>query len=159
MDARVTVADDIPQVNLHYGCSLNPTLEDVLVQGVALPFVVDLEVVRKRNFWFDSIVAKQQRTVKLSYYSLTRQYRLNFGGLPLNFSRLSAALDVMCNVRNWPINSAVRPESGLTTRVRLQLDQKQLPRLFQLSALTSSDWSLDSGWQSFPFVLSDGGTP
>ena len=33
----------------------------------------------------------------------------------------------------------------------MRLDVTQLPKPFQLSALTNREWTLDSDWKKFPF--------
>ena len=150
---RVQLVDEQYQFSARFSCALNPTLEDALRQGVPLYFKLQLEVIQPRHLWFDKTLVDQTRLIKLSYYALTRQYRLNFGGLYQGFLRLEQALDVMCNPSAWAVldKGAVKEDGGLEGRVRLALDTSQLPKPFQVSALTSRDWTLDSDWQSFRF--------
>ncbi|WP_018150693.1 DUF4390 domain-containing protein [Leeia oryzae] len=149
---RVQQNDEGYQLNAHFSCSLTPSLEDALRQGVSLGFVIDLEINKARRFWFDTNLVSMQRRYKLNYYALTRQYRLYYGGLVQNFSRLDSALGVMCSPSAWQVLDKSREEPGLTARIRMQLDTDQLPKPFQINAITSKDWTLDSDWYSFNFA-------
>ncbi|MCB6184127.1 DUF4390 domain-containing protein [Leeia sp. TBRC 13508] len=146
--SRVTVTDDGYQLNAHFNCALTPSLEDALRQGVSLGFVIDLEINKSRRYWFDANLANLQKRYRLSYYALTRQYKLYYGGLVQNFSRLDTALGAMCNPPAWNILEKSIVEPGLSARIRMQLDTDQLPKPFQINTITSKEWSLDSDWKT-----------
>lgn len=126
------------------------TLEDAVNRGVPLYFVVELEVTRYRWYWFDARVAAPTLTYRLSYSPLTRQYRLARGTLALPFESLGEALSALRRVRNWRAiePGILRPDESYRAQVRLRLDTAQLPRPFQVNALTSRDWALASDWQA-----------
>ncbi len=133
---------------------LNPRLEDAIDKGVALYFEVEFELTRKRWYWFDNSV-NRQLMLRLSYHALTRQYRVSSGALFQSFSTLTDALRVLSRVRSWqvlePGQANVGPdyEAGL----RMRLDVTQLPKPFQVSALTSREWNLTSDWRRWPFKV------
>jgi hypothetical protein len=78
---------------------------------------------------------------------LTRQYRVNIGGVFQNFFDLPEALAFLSRVRRHDILDAASLERGTyIAAVRLRLDMSELPKPFQLDALGSHDWDLDSGW-------------
>jgi len=82
----------------------------------------------------------------LSYYALTRQYRLSRGSLSQNFSTLKGALQALGRLRNRPIvaNSELNQEAEYIAELRVWLDLSRLPKPFQVEALSSREWNLSS---------------
>ena len=64
------------------------------------------------------------------------------------------ALRVMARLRNWVVIE--KGEVGVgqtgTAKLRLRLDLTQMPKTFQVSALSNKDWNLESEWARWPFV-------
>ena len=127
-------------------------LEDAVNRGVALYFVVDFELYRTRWYWFDDRRISTALTYRLSYSPLSRQYRLARGTLALPYDSLGAALTGLRRVTNWTViePGVLSPGESYSARVRLRLDTTQLPRPFQMSALTNRDWTLASEWRNVP---------
>lgn len=142
------------------GISLNATfdfelpwvLEDAVNRGVALYFVVDFELYRTRWYWFDERRVSASLTYRLAYSPLTRQYRLARGTLALPFDTLGAALATLRRVGNWTVieRGTLAAGEDYRAQVRMRLDTAQLPRPFQIGALTSRDWTLASEWRNVP---------
>lgn len=128
------------------------TLEDALNGGVPLYFVVDFELFRQRWYWFDERRVATSLTYRLSYSPLTRQYRLARGTLALPFDSLGAALASLRRVTRWTVieRGTLSPGTRYRAQVRMRLDTAQLPRPFQISALTNRDWTLTSEWRNVP---------
>ena len=127
---------------------LNSTLADALNKGVPLYFLLEFEVIRPRWYWFNEKVLDAQQQYRLSYNTLTRQYRLGVGSLFHNFSALSEALDFLSRVRRRQVLEPGMLTKGqtYTAGVRMRLDVSQLPKPFQLNALASRDWNFGSEW-------------
>ncbi|MBE0623670.1 MAG: DUF4390 domain-containing protein [Burkholderiales bacterium] len=147
--------DDGYILDADFEIDLNPRLEDAINKGVALYFEVEFELTRKRWYWFDEHPVSRQLTLRLSYHALTRQYRISRGALHQSFSSLSDALRVLSRVRSWRVLE--RGEVGAGTdyeaALRMRLDLTQLPKPFQVSALTNRDWNLASEWQRWPLQV------
>jgi hypothetical protein len=129
---------------------VSPRLEDAL-QAVPLFFVFDYEINRRRWYWWDEDVARGSITYRLSYNALTREYRLALSSqgaslTALTFSSLPEALRFMSRVRRERVAEpgALKPGERYRVGVRLRLDTAQLPKPFQLNALTQREWLLDS---------------
>lgn len=131
---------------------LNPRLEDAINKGVALYFEVEFELTRKRWYWFDDNVGRQLM-LRLSYHALTRQYRISSGALYQSFSTLPDALRVLSRVRSWQVleRAEVSVGANYQAALRMRLDVTQLPKPFQVNALTSREWNLASDWRRWPF--------
>ena len=132
---------------------LNPRLEDAINKGVALYFEVDFELTRKRWYWFDEHPVSRQLMLRLSYHALTRQYRISSGPLYQSVSNLEDALRILSRVRSWQVLQHNEVDAGTDYQagLRMRLDVTQLPKPFQVNALTSRDWNLASEWQHWPF--------
>ncbi len=134
-----------------FSLTLSPALEDAVNRGVALFFLVEFEMRRPRWYWWDDRAAVATQTHRLSYNALTRQYRVLLNGVPGSYSTLSEALDAMSRLRGWRVmpRERVRPGISYEGWLRLRLDTDQLPKPFQITALTSRDWNPQSEWKRF----------
>ena len=132
---------------------LSPRLEEAIDKGVALYFVVDFELTRKRWYWFDEHPVSRQLTLRLYYHALTRQYRISSGALYQSFANLADALRVLSRVRSWQVLERKELDAGTEYQaaLRMRLDVTQLPKPFQVNALTNREWNLASEWQRWPF--------
>ncbi len=91
----------------------------------------------------------------MSYNALTRHYRLSSGGAFFqNLVTIEEAQRLISRVRGRPVveKSALIKGTRYEAAVRLQLDTTQLPKPFQISALTSRDWNLQSEWVRWSFT-------
>lgn len=151
-DARIEAADDGYVVTADFGIELNQRLEEAINKGVTLHFVFEFELLRPRWYWFDEKPVEAVQTYRLSYHALTRQYRLSAGTLYQGFATLGEALRLLARPRLPPFERArVKPGETYNAAVRMRLDVAQLPKPFQLSALTNREWTLDSDWKRFTF--------
>lgn len=152
--AYMTPGDDGYQVNADFGLELSSTLEEMVNRGVPLYFVAEFELGHPRWYWLDETLVTKSRTWRLSYHALTRQYRLSSGALYQNFTTLADALRVLSRLRGWTVAEKGVLKSGSTYQaaLRLRLDVQQLPKPFQLTALTSREWNFGSDWQRWSFT-------
>lgn len=135
-----------------FAIELNARLVDAVNRGVPLYFVVDFALVRPRWWWFDERTVELSRTWRLAYHALTRQYRLAVEGLQQRFDTLDDALAALARVRGWRVIDRERArDAAFMASVRMRLDMSQLPKPFQVSAITERDWNLQSEWKAFPF--------
>ena len=147
--AELRLEEDYYVLDADFDLTLNLTLEEAIVRGVPLYFAVEFELLRPRWLWFDEPIATHTINYRLSYNALTRQYRLSSGGAFFqNLATLEEAQRLIGRVRGRPVveKSAVVKGTRYDAGVRLRLDTSQLPKPFQISALTSRDWSLQSEW-------------
>jgi hypothetical protein len=149
-------ADEGYQFNANVEITLNPILERSLGKGIVLYFVSELTLLRPRWYWLDEKVARSKQREALSYYALTRQYRLSRGSLSQNFSTLKEALQVLGRLRNHPIvaNSELNQDVEYIAELRVWLDLSRLPKPFQVEALSSKEWNLSSDTLQWSVKLS-----
>lgn len=152
-DPRIEADGEGYSLSADFDIDLAPRIEDIINRGIELHFVVDFELARGRWYWFDARIAQRSRTYRLSYHALTRQYRLATGGLHQSFVTLGEALRVLARLRNWPVagKGDLSADTAYQAALRLRLDLSQMPRTFQVSALSNAEWNLDSGWLRWRF--------
>lgn len=129
--------------------------EDALYKGISMYFVAEAEVLHERWYWYDKVVARATRYMRLSYQPLTRRWRLNLSTGPFassglgvslgqSYDELTDALSAMERVSRWKIAdaSALTPGTEYVVNFQFRLDMSQLPRPFQIGAMGRSGWSL-----------------
>jgi len=160
--SNVSVAqiDDALVARADFGLDLTQRLEEALNNGVPLYFVVEFELVRPRWYWFDEKTALEKLTMRLAYHTLSRQYRVSRGALYQNFPSLGEALRTLGTVRGWAVleRERLKPDEGYVAMLRMRLDTSQLPKPFQVSALTSREWTLASEWTRVAFTANPAGS-
>ena len=137
-----------------FGFSLTPALEEALDKGIPLYFVIEFELVRPRPLWFPQKIAQWSITYRVSYSSLTRQYRVASGPLGQTFDSLDGVERFVGHVSSRPVARAEDVVKGTRydAAVRVRLDVSQLPKPFQVNALASREWQLASDWHRFTFT-------
>lgn len=143
----IEAADEGYEFDADFEITLNSKLENALERGIILYFVTELSLMSYRWYWLDERVAHSRVREGLSYYPLTRQYRLTRGTLSQNFSTLRGALQALGRVRDRPIAalSELKPDADYTVELRMRLDISALPKPFQVETLGSKEWDLGTG--------------
>jgi hypothetical protein len=136
-------------LNATFEFEVPQALEEAVQKGIAVYFNIEFELFRKRWYWFDRKVNSTTLTYRLSYSPLTRQYRLARGGLSQSFDSLEEALGLLKSVRQWKViePGLLSPRDSYEAQVRMRLDVTQLPKPFQVNAITSREWNLASDWR------------
>jgi hypothetical protein len=152
--AEIRADEDTYVLNAEFDLALNPTLEEALQKGVPLYFELEFELVRPRKYWFDEKVLSSSTQYRVSYNALTRQYRVASGLLGQTFDGLDEVERFLSRVTSRPIARADELSKGTRyeAAIRLRLDVNQLPKPFQLNALASREWSLQSEWHRWSFT-------
>jgi hypothetical protein len=152
-EVRVEPLDEGLALSADFAFDINPRLAEAVKGGVPLYFVVEFELTRPRWWWFDEKTQSRRHQVKLSYHPVSRQYRLATGVIQQSFASLDEALAVLHRLRNWVVieKAVALQEAVYEVAVRMRLDLNLLPRPFQVSAVTSRDWRLESPWKRFTY--------
>ena len=135
-----------------------PVVEDALLKGIAVYFVVEADVYRDRWYWTDLRVASAARTLRLAYQPLTGRWRVNIvsglitsssglrATLSQNYESLPEALSAIQRVTHWKIADASEVDPGEQYMLNLNfwLDLSQLPRPFQIGVAGQRDWTISA---------------
>jgi hypothetical protein len=161
LEARLEQGEDGVVLNADFAFDFNARLEQAVTNGVPLYFVVEFELTQPRWYWFDEKTATRRRQTRLSYHALSRHYRLSSGLLQQNYATLGEALAVLRRVRNWVVleKNVSLSDANYQAAVRMRLDLSLLPKPFQVSALTSREWHLESDWKRFAWRPSPAPAP
>ncbi len=140
---------------------LPPRLAD-LARSTPLYFVLDWRMSRPRWYWRDQRLAQGQIYWRFSHNPLTQQWRVSTGTSPSisegrfaqTFYSLDEALNNLRRIRRDSLvqSSELQANQKYELAVRLRLDTTQLPKPFQINAITNNDWALDSGILEHVFV-------
>ena len=151
---QLAVNEDGFSLSADFNVNFNPRLEEAVNKGVVLYFSVDFELTRSRWYWIDEKISQRSRIFQLSYHALTRQYLLSSGVLHQSYATLDEALHIMSRLRNWQVLEKGEAKTGQAYQagLRMRLDLTQMPKTFQVGALSNKDWDLSSNWLYWPFV-------
>lgn len=127
-------AEDGLELSFTTRFELSRAAEDALHKGVPLYFVAEATVLRNRWYWRDARAARAERSWRLSWQPLTRQYRVSNGGLHQSFATLEEALTVLRGQSAWRIAEPREIEDGGSYYLEFsyKLDVTQLPRPMQI---------------------------
>jgi hypothetical protein len=141
-------------LNADVQLELSPALEQLVNKGVTLHFVTEFQLTKKRWYWLDGKVVDVQRVSKISYQALTNQYRVTLGTFSLTAATLKQALAAVKTTESWAVidSTAVELNQQYQAAVRMRLDTNQLAKPFQVNALNSKSWNLQSDWHRFEFT-------
>lgn len=132
---------------------LTPTLEDALAKGINLHFLLELELTRPRNWWFDASIAESVRKMRIYYHLLLRRYVVENGYTTQTVATLSEALALLGTVDDWQVleRGALQAGRRYDARLRLRLNTAQLPKPLSIGAVTGEKWELDTPWYGWSF--------
>ena len=153
---RVERADDGVYLSATVRFDLPAVVEDALLKGIAVFFVVEADIYRDRWYWTDPRVASAARTLRLAYQPLTGRWRVNIvsgliasssglrATLNQNYDTLPDALSALQRMARWKIAEAseVEPDSAYRLELNFRLDLSQLPRPFQIGVAGQKDWTI-----------------
>ena len=159
-EAKLTHAGQL-SVSSRFRTDLPDQLKEALKQGVLLHFNLSWQLsapsMSSYKFKFDQLLNNDSTIqYKLSFHPLTNRYRVTVGTFSTEYDTLETALRAVGAVVNWKVLSkgALSDVAAKDTKaeIRLLLTTAKLPKPFQINALTSKNWHLDSGWKSLSVV-------
>jgi len=152
--AEVRVEEDGYVLNAEFELAINSTLEEALQRGVPLYFLLEFEVLRTRWYWLDEKVLSAETQYRIAWNALTQQYRVSSGLFAQTLYTLDEIERFLSRVTSRPIarKDQLQPGVRYEAALRLRLDVNQLPKPFQVNALASREWSLQSEWHRWSFT-------
>lgn len=157
--AQIESTEDGYKLASGFNFDLNRGLEDAVTRGFKLYFTTDVELTRRRWYWFDEKTQNTAQTVRISYDLITRKYHAavyhpsSNGRLQQSFDSLEDALSLVRRPARWVVaeKGMLKPGETYLVGVRMRLDLDQLSKPFQVHALNNSDWRLSSDWKHFSY--------
>lgn len=162
-DARIThieplIGEGHLTMDLDASLKLSAVMLDAAERGVPLYFTLDVKITTPRWWWWDRPIVETSLTRRISYNTLTQQWRVATGDLFLPVASIKDAVAVLEKVRGWPVAPLDRFDRNVRYdgEVRIRLDTSHLARPLQLDARNRGDWSLTSSWAPFDFSIRKG---
>ena len=159
-EARITDGGQL-SVSSRFQTELPDQLKQALRRGVPLNFTLGWQLsaptVASYRFKFDQLIGDDNNIYyKLTFHPLTNRYRVTVGAFSTDYDTLDAALRAIGAVANWKVlhKGTLSGTEARETKaeIRLLLSTSKLPKPFQINALTSQDWHLDSGWKPLNII-------
>ena len=153
---NVERADDGVYLSAVVRFELPAVVEDALLKGIPMFFVVEADIYQNRWYWTDKRVTNATRTIRLAYAPLTRRWRVNIvsglinssGGfratLNQNYDTLPDAMSAVQRLSRWKIADNAEVELDVVHKLEFNysLDLSQLPRPFQIGVVGQKDWNI-----------------
>ncbi|MES2051295.1 MAG: DUF4390 domain-containing protein [Pseudomonadota bacterium] len=153
---KVERGDDGVYLSAIVQFDIPPVIEDALLKGIPMFFVVEADVYQSRWYWTDRRVASATRTIRLAFQPLTRRWRVNIvsglingssglrATLNQNYESLPEALSAVQRLSRWRIgdNADIDPDVVHKLDFNFRLDVSQLPRPFQIGIVGQRDWTI-----------------
>ena len=152
--AEIRADEDGYVVSAEFDLTFNPTLEEAIQKGVPLYFVFEFDLSRPRWYWVDEKVLSFSTHYRVSYNAITRQYRVAIGLLSQTFDGLDEVERFLSRINSRQVATLDQLVKGARyeAAVRMRLDVNALPKPFQVSALASRDWSMQSEWYRWSYT-------
>lgn len=166
--ASIASGEENYTLTAEFTIDLGRRLDDVVTHGIPLYFDFEAVLERPRKYWSNEHIITRNLTYRLSYHGLTRQYRVSrvvlgiqegSSSLYQSFNTLPEALRVLSRIHALPFveQRALTPGKTYIARVRLSLNHSQLPKPFQIDALTNSDWRITAETIEWQFIAPSAG--
>jgi len=152
--AELRIEDDALVLNADFDLALNATLDEALQKGIPLYFVLEFELTRPRWYWLDEKVLTSTTQNRVAWQALTQTYRISSGLLAQTVNTAAEVERFLSRVTAREVGGRDQIVRGdrYVAAVRLRLDTNQLPKPFQVNAIASREWTLDSGWHRWNFT-------
>ena len=159
-EARITDGGQL-SVSSRFQTELPDQLKQALRRGVPLNFTLGWQLsaptVASYRFKFDQLIGDDSNIYyKLTFHPLTNRYRVTVGAFSTDYDTLDAALRAIGAVANWKVlhKGTLSGTEARETKaeIRLLLSTSKLPKPFQINALNSKNWHLDSGWKPLNII-------
>lgn len=135
----------------NFELDLSNEVFNVLRRGIALTFIIEVEIEKKRWYWVDKKIADAKERIRLSFNPLTRQYRVSIGNMNQSFETLEQAIYLLRVISNLKVSNYRKIDGeDYEARARFFLDTSRLPKPFQVTLKKDDDWNLDTGWFDVP---------
>lgn len=149
-------ADNLLLLDAVADVSLPANMQAGLDNGLPLTFIMNMRLLRPGYLWSKKTVAHVQQRYTLTYYELTRHYRVYSvnSDASRNYRSLSAALNGLGEFNDVVLFKNAQQKSlfepGLIGSIQLLLDTTALP--LPLQPLLRSSWNLASEEYRWPVI-------
>jgi len=148
--ASTEVIDGVHTLDARLQLVLSSEALAALESGVTLTIEMQMQVVRAKRFFIDSVDAELVVRHELEYRPLSQRYivrNLNSGNQD-SFATLYSALNSLGRIQGLPVidDALLRPKREYRLRLRARLNTRQYPAPLRLLFFWRGQWQLQSDW-------------
>ena len=136
--------------------NLSEKAKDALQNGVPLFWSIQVKLQQHRTFIWNKTLLDAVIAYRIQYHALLNMYRvINEGsGEIYNFSTLSAALDLMSVIVDFPLMASAEldPNKHYLCAIKVNFDRDLLPLPLRPIAYIDPQWYLSSNWTLWPLT-------
>lgn len=151
--AEIILVDDNYVLNAEADIKFNDDMEEAILKGFELSFLIEFQLVTPRKYWFDDEIATVTHRVTLGYHALSRQFLVIRGEQQKTFATLEDAIAELDNIHDLKVFTKSEVDKGLVYKAALlmRLDHNKLPKALQVDAISSDEWKmLSQRYEWFP---------
>ena len=133
---------------------LNSEVREALINGIALMFQIEVQVVSEKNWRLDRVVSSVVKTYLLRYHALSKQYVLENleTGESDSYPDLQSVLAQQGRVSAMYITETdyIKDQENHVVQLRARMLSNKLPLPLRMKSYFSPKWRLSSGWYKWP---------
>ncbi|HSI43175.1 MAG TPA: DUF4390 domain-containing protein [Methylotenera sp.] len=151
--AEIVQIEDNYVLNADADIKFNDDMEEAILKGFELNFLIEFQLVTPRKYWFDDEIVTVTHRVTLGYHALSRQFLVIRGEQQKTFATLEDAIADLDNIHDLKVFSKSEVEKGFVYKAALlmRLDHNKLPKALQVDAISSDEWKmLSQRYEWFP---------
>jgi hypothetical protein len=156
VSAYAVTTQGVVQLSARIRYPVTERVRMALRDGVTLDFDLDVNIERKRRFWFDAKVTDESLRRELSYHVVTDRYIVwNADGTELeSYPTLEGAIERIGQVDSWPVatESQLPGDGPWQISARAGVRRGRLPNALQSIMFWSDAWHRSSDWYSWTLV-------
>jgi len=134
-NAELVVFEDEYFLNTNIDVKFSEELEQTLLKGFELYFILEFQLATPRKYWFDDEIVTITYPITLTYHPLSRQFLMTQAGTQKAFASLPDVLKEFANLRHIKVikKSELEKSEPYKALLLLRLDSKKLPKTIQES--------------------------
>lgn len=149
--AQLVPSDDTYLLNAEADLAFGVALEQAVMKGFDLHFLVEFQLVSPREYWFDDEISTVSQHITLRYHALSRQFLVIRENTEKNaqqkaYPSLIEAQEDIGTIKDFKVINKNDLDRDATYKATLliRLDRNKLPKALQVDAISSNDWKMVS---------------
>ncbi len=156
VSAKTALVDDVVRLDALFDLRFSASLVDALQNGVLLNLVIEIEVIKERDYVWSTSIASLAQHYQISYLPLTKSYLLNNlnSQVEFQFPNLESLLAVVSVMQDFPLldQSLLEEEGRYRGEIRIIVDRESFPVPLRLMSYFTGNWHLSSEWFAWPLL-------
>ncbi len=132
-NAELVAFEDEYFLNTNVDVKFGEEIEQTLLKGFELYFILEFQLASPRKYWFDDEIVTITYPITLTYHPLSRQFLMTQAATQKAYATLTEVLNEFANLRQIKIIKKSEVEKGEPYKalLLLRLDSKKLPKTIQ----------------------------